>query len=106
MTSHDTDHDDHDDHHEESFTLTIKTLAGHKLNVEVIGTELVAAVALEATIEFRGKHELAADGADYALTLLRSGPGGTLEPSSSLSDVGVRAHDELLLVSRAPHVDG
>ena len=120
MTSHETEnnnqqhdhqavhshgHDEHG-HHEQSFTITIKTLAGHKLSVEVIGSELVAAVAVEATIEFRANHELADDGADYALSLPRSGPGATLDPSSTLLAAGIRTHDELLLISRAPHVDG
>lgn len=97
----------HDDgHHEESFTITIKTLAGHKLPVEVIGSELVAAVAVEATIEFRSKGQLANDGSDYLLSLPRTGPDGKLDPSSMLNAAGIRAGDELLLISRAPHVDG
>lgn len=99
------DHHEHG-HHERSFTITVKTIAGHKLAVEVIGSELVAAVAVEATIEFRGKGELANDGADYLLALLRSGPNGKLDPSSTLIAAGVHAGDELLLISRAPHVDG
>lgn len=92
--------------HERSFTITVKTLAGHILPVEVIGSELVAAVALEATIEFRAKHELANDDATYALSLKRLGPSGSLDPTSTLLAAGVHAHDELLLISRAPHVDG
>jgi len=96
----------HDGHHEESFTITIKTLAGHKLPVEVIGSELVAAVAVEATIEFRAKGQLANDGSDYLLSLPRTGPDGKLDPSSTLNAAGIRAGDELLLISRAPHVDG
>lgn len=109
MTAHETTHDHHGHghgHHEESFTITVKTLAGHKLPVEVIDSELVAAVAVEATIEFRAKRELADDGADYMLSLPRLGPEGKLDPSSTLVAAGVHAGDELLLISRAPHVDG
>jgi hypothetical protein len=108
MTAHETTdhHHDQHDHHEESFTITVKTLAGHKLPVEVIDSELVAAVAVEATIEFRAKRELADDGADYMLSLPRLGPEGKLDPSSTLVAAGIHAGDELLLISRAPHVDG
>lgn len=118
MTTHDTtperdqsdhghDHHGHEhSHHEKSFTVVIKTIAGHKLHVEVIGSELVAAVAVEATIEFRAKGELANDNSEYLLSLPRTGPHGKLDPSSTLIDAGVHAGDELLLISRAPHVDG
>src|SRR5262245_38396564 len=108
MTTHDTERDDHHvaDEHKESFKITIKTLAGHKVNVEVTGSEFVGAVTAAAVADFRRKHELPDDGAEYALTLPRNGPGSTLDPSSSLSDAGIHAHDELVLISRAPHVDG
>jgi hypothetical protein len=112
MTTHETTSDhrqpEHhgDEHHEKSFTITIKTLAGHTLPVEVIGSELIAAVAIEATIEFRAKHELANDDATYTLSLPRTGPGGKLDPTSTLIAAGIHAGDELLLLSRAPHVDG
>lgn len=92
--------------HERSFTISVKTLAGHTLAIEVIGSELVAAVALEATIEFRAKHALANDDATYALSLPRTGPSGKLDPTSTLLSAGVCARDELLLISRAPHIDG
>ncbi len=115
MTTHDTPADYHEPeqrrhdghgHHETSFTITIKTIAGHKLPFEVIGSELVAAVAVAATIEFRDKGELANDGSDYLLSLPRTGPEGKLDPSSTLIAAGIHAADELLLISRAPHVDG
>lgn len=109
MTTHDTrHHHGHHEHghHEKPFTITVKTIAGHKLPVEVIGCELVAAVAVAATIEFRRRGELADDGSDYLLSLPRTGPEGKLDPSSTLIAAGIRAGDELLLISRAPHVDG
>lgn len=102
---HEHRHHDHG-HHEESFTITVNTIAGHKLHLEVIGSELVAAVAVEATIEFRAKHELADDDAEYMLSLPRCGPEEKLDPSATLIDAGIHAGDELLLISRAPHVDG
>jgi hypothetical protein len=108
MTIHDIEHGDHHlaDEHKESFKITIKTLAGHKVNVQVTGSEHVGSVAAEAVADFRRKHELADDGAEYALTPSRNGPGSTLDPSSSLSEAGIHTHDELVLISRAPHVDG
>lgn len=111
MTTQDTDHDNHTDHDEHGsydkpFAVTIKTLAGHKLHLKVVGSDLVAAVAVEATVKFRARHQLADDGADYALSLPRSGPDGNLDPSSTLLAAGIHADDELLLISRAPHVDG
>jgi hypothetical protein len=108
VTTHDTGHSDHHlaDEHKESFKITIKTLAGHKVNIQVTGSELVGAVTAEAVADFRRKHELADDGAEYALTLPRNGPVSTLDASSSLSDAGIQVHDELVLISRAPHIDG
>ena len=120
MTTHDTTPDLRDDqerhdhehhghnhgHHEKSFTIIIKTLAGHCLEIEVIGTELVAGVALEATVDFRAKHELADDDATYTLSLPRLGPTGKLDPNSTLRAAGIHAGDELVLISRAPHGDG
>jgi hypothetical protein len=94
----------HGEHHESSFTIEIRTLAGHRLSEEVIGTELVAAAATQAVVQFRERNELAES--HYALTLPRLGHTSALDPTATLHEAGVRAHDELVLISRAPHVDG
>lgn len=107
MTTTDTDHGqpaEHHEHHERSFTVEIRTLAGHRLSTEVISSEVVAAVTTQAVVEFRERRELAEG--HYALTLPRLGHASALDPTATLHDVGVREGDELVLISRAPHVDG
>jgi len=63
MSTTDTDQcgpaDHHGEDHERSFTIEIRTLAGHGLSEEVIGTELVAAVTTQAVVQFRERNELA-----------------------------------------------
>lgn len=90
--------------HERSFTVQIRTLAGHRLREKVIDTELVAALTTRAVVKFRKRGEL--DEGRYALTLPRLGHTTALDPTSTLREAGVRVHDELVLINRAPHVDG
>lgn len=104
MTTTTADHDHHAEPHERSYSIQIRTLAGHRQDEEVIGTELVAALTTQAVVHFRERHEL--DAGHYALTLPRLGHTGALDPTATLHEAGVRAHDELVLINRAPHVDG
>jgi hypothetical protein len=90
--------------HERSFTVQVRTLAGHQLHEEVIDTEIVAALTTQAVVQFRERHEL--DDGHYALTLPRLGHTTALDPTSTLREAGVRKDDELVLINRAPHVDG
>ncbi len=90
--------------HERSFTVEVRTLAGHRLREEVIDTEIVAALTKQSVVRFRERGEL--EEGRYALTLPRLGHTTALDPTSTLREAGVRAHDELVLISRAPHVDG
>ena len=107
ISEHGHGHEHHGhERHEKSFTIFVRTLAGHRLTMEVIGTELVAGVAIEATVDFRAKHELAVDDATYTLSLPRTGPNGKLDPNATLISAGIHADDELVLISAAPHVDG
>jgi hypothetical protein len=90
--------------HERSFSIQVRTLAGHRQDEEVIGTELVAALTTQAVLQFRERHEL--DEGHYALTLPRLGHTSALDPTATLHEAGVQPNDELVLISRAPHVDG
>lgn len=86
------------------FLVQVRTLAGHRLAEHVTGAELVAALTTEAVSEFVRRHQLEAG--DYALTLPRLGSTSALDPTATLAEAGVQPHDELVLISRAPHVDG
>lgn len=92
------------EHPEHPFPVQVRTLAGHRLEENVAGTELIAALTTAAVNEFVRRHQLEAG--DYALTLPRLGSTSALDPTATLAEAGVQPHDELVLISRAPHVDG
>lgn len=86
------------------YSVTVRTLAGHSLHEQVRGSETVAELTAEAVAKFVRRGELTSG--NYTLTLPRLGDSAGLDPTGSLSDVGVVAHDVLVLVSRDPQVDG
>jgi hypothetical protein len=87
-----------------SFRVTVRTLAGHTDHEQVRSTDTVSELTTRMVGKFVARHQL--NPGDYALTLPRLGSATNLDPTGTLAEVGVRAHDVLVLVSRAPQVDG
>ncbi|WP_298800777.1 hypothetical protein [Pseudonocardia sp. 73-21] len=87
-----------------TFTVTIRTLAGHSTHERVHAADTVAALTTRAVSYFVARHELTVG--DYALTVARLGTTANLDPTGTLAEVGVRAGDVLVLINRAPQVDG
>jgi hypothetical protein len=83
--------------------VTVRTLAGHSRHEKVRPSDRVRDVTVESVQFFVRRGELAAG--DYALTLPRLGD-AELDPTGTIGDVGVVHDDVLVLVSRAPQVDG
>lgn len=83
--------------------VTVRTLAGHSRHEEVRPLDRVRNVTAESVRFFVRRGELAEG--DYALTLPRLGD-AELDPTGTVRDVGVVRDDVLVLVSRAPQVDG
>ncbi len=90
--------------HDHPFAVTVRTLAGHSQHEEVRGSETVATLTSKAVAHFVDHHQLEAG--SYTLSLPRLGQAAGLDPTGTLQDVGVVAHDMLVLVSRSPQVDG
>ena len=86
------------------FHIVVRTLAGHSDKQTVKPSDIVAEVTHEAVTHFVSRGELVTGA--YALTLPRSGSGAELDPTSTLHDAGVVAEDVLVLINRAPQVDG
>lgn len=89
-----------DDH---PFRLTVRTLAGHAHDDTVNPSETVGALTAKSVKRFVSQGELAEG--SYALTLPRSGD-AELDPTASLRETGVVEGDVLVLLNRAPQVDG
>lgn len=85
------------------FKVTVRTLAGHSDTVTVKPSDVVAEVRDDEVKHFVAKRWLTAG--EYALTLPRVSD-NELDPTATFADLGVVAHDVLVLVSRKPQVDG
>jgi hypothetical protein len=85
------------------FSVTVRTLAGHSQHDKVRPSDRIQDVTAESVRFFVSRRELAQG--DYALTLPRLGD-AELDPTGTIGDVGVIHDDVLVLVSRAPQVDG
>ena len=83
--------------------VTVRTLAGHTRHDKVRPSDRIQDVTAESVRFFVARRELAQG--DYALTLPRLGD-AELDPTGTIGDVGVVRDDVLVLVSRAPQVDG
>ena len=90
-------------HRTKRYDVTIRTLAGHHQPEEVHDTEKVGTLTAKAVKDFESRAQLTPG--DYALTLPRLGE-AELDPAARLHDAGVVPGDVLVLVSRAPQVDG
>lgn len=84
--------------------VTVRTLAGHSRKDTVKPSDTVAEVTDDAVTYFVKKGQLT-EGA-YALTLPRTGSEAELDPTATLRDAGVVDDDVLVLINRAPQVDG
>jgi hypothetical protein len=84
--------------------VIVRTLAGHSRKDTVKPSDTVAEVTDDAVRYFVKKGQLT-EGA-YALTLPRTGSEAELDPTATLRDAGVVDDDVLVLINRAPQVDG
>ncbi|WP_232661268.1 hypothetical protein [Pseudonocardia sp. TRM90224] len=83
--------------------VTVRTLSGHTHHDTVRASDRIRDVTVESVRIFVARGELAEG--DYSLTLPRLGD-AELDPTGTIGEVGVVRGDVLVLVSRAPQVDG
>ncbi|GAA4733800.1 hypothetical protein GCM10023328_11600 [Modestobacter marinus] len=86
------------------FKVTVRTLAGHSRKETVKPTDTVREVTADAVKYFVHRGQLPEGG--YALTLPRTGHQAELDPTATVRDAGIVEDDVLVLINRAPQVDG
>jgi hypothetical protein len=91
----------HDGDH--PFRVTVRSLAGHSDQVTVKPSDEVGELRDKEVKDFISKGWLTAG--DYALTLPRASA-NELDPTATLSDLGIVEGDVLVLLNRKPQVDG
>jgi Fe2+ transport system protein FeoA len=88
----------------ETITVTVRTPAGTPHSFEVRGNERVDKVVRAAVRYFVQAGQLAAG--EYGLALIRDGRAEDLADAARLEDYGVVEGDVLVLITKAPQVDG
>jgi hypothetical protein len=88
----------------ETITVTVRTAAGTPHPFEVRTNERVDKLVRAAVRYFVGAGQLAAG--EYGLALIRDGRAEDLADAARLDDYGVVEGDVLVLIAKAPQVDG
>src|SRR5437660_7227558 len=88
----------------DTIVVTGKTAAGHTSTFTVRGHDRVDKTAREMANYFVGQNLLAAG--DYGLAIVREDVAQTLQDAARLEDYSVVDNDVLVLISKAPQVDG
>jgi hypothetical protein len=88
----------------EMITVTVRTPAGTPHPFEIRGNERVDKVVRAAVRYFVQAGQLAAG--EYGLALIRDGRAEDLADAARLEDYGVVEGDVLVLITKAPQVDG
>lgn len=111
MTQHDTNTATHSDsgkdkHPDRNVTVMVRTPAGASATLTFKDGEKVAKVIRTSVRHFVNVGELADDGAEYDLAVIREGAAVPMNEDDRLDDYHVVDGDVLHLVNRAPQVDG
>lgn len=84
--------------------VTVRTPAGHSAPFTFKANERADKVVRVAVAEFVSQGQL--DDGDYSLAVVRNGQAVDLADAGRLDDYGIVDGDVLVLISKAPQIDG